>query len=237
MGRSKVRNDRYGDKFQSASLADTYKASLTDTELLALRQEIALMDTRLAQLVAMIDGDPIYEDDVLEDIRQRFPYLDSDQQEELSAYVTGYLPQNFVDYRTFGRLQSLVERYESAQLGRKIRDADEALRALFLHIREGRKVATIWQDIQDAMDTRRKLVDTEQRRMVMNEQMIPVDKVIFLMSKIIDAIRGSVTRYVTDREIQDFILAEARSAYERNVFGPVADSEEDQRIVDIERPG
>lgn len=226
---------QYGKRLEAKGLADAYRASMEDLELLQLREEIALLDLRIAQLVETIEAETVYEDEVLDDIRSRFPNLSMQEQQALAEYVLAYLPANFVDYRTFGRLLSLVERYEEALLARRIIQADEALRLLFQSIRDGRRAGSIWEDIRDVMNDRRKLVETETKRMAMNEQLIPVDRVIVLLTETIESLKGAVQRYVPDKETQNFILAEAQRTYQRNIFGSPEGGDSNQRIVDLAR--
>jgi hypothetical protein len=194
-------------------LRERYEEGLSDPHLLHLREEIGLMDIRIRMLVENLDRQVLDEGEILEDLTNEFPDLDPDVAEALAKRIRGWLPDQFVDYRTFKRLEVLVDKYDNAMLNRQIRNADSALRELHQVIREGRKSGEVWHEISDITDQRRRLVDQEQKRLTQAAQLITVEKVVMLLDITIEALRGAVSKYVFDQQIRDFILVEAEEIY------------------------
>lgn len=194
-------------------LQERYEKGLSDPYLLHVREEIALMDLRIKMLIENIDHQVLGEEDILEDLKSEFPDLDEKVAEKVAHRVRGWLPDAFIDYRTFRRLESLVDKYDNAMLNRQIRKADGALRELHQVIREGRKSGDIWREIQDVSDQRRRLVDQEQKRLTQAAQLIAVEKVVLLLEVALESLRGAVEKYVGDKEIQNYIFVEAEEIY------------------------
>ena len=194
-------------------LRERYEEGLGDPHLLHLREEINLLDIRTKMLVENLDRQVLDEEDIYEDLISEFPDLDPDMAKAISKRVRGWLPDQFVDYRTFKRLETLVDKYDMAMLNRQIRNADSALRELHKVIREGRKSGEIWHEIAELTDQRRRLVDQEQKRQTQAAQLITVDKVVLLLDIAIEALRGAVSKYVSDQEIRDYVFVEAENIY------------------------
>jgi hypothetical protein len=194
-------------------LRERYEEGLTDPHLLHLKEEIGLMDIRIRMLVENLDRQVLDEEDIEADLLSEFPDLDADLAKGLAHRIRGWMPDQFVDYRTFKRLETLVDMYDRAMLNREIRKADASLRELHHVIREGRKSGEVWHEISDITDQRRRLVDQEQKRLTQAAQLITVEKVVMLLDITIEALRGAVTKYVPDQEIRDYILVEAEEIY------------------------
>jgi hypothetical protein len=194
-------------------LRERYEEGLTDPHLLHLKEEIGLMDIRIRMLVENLDRQVLDEDEIRDDILGEFPDLDPKMAKKLAHRIRGWMPDQFVDYRTFKRLETLVDMYDKALLKREIRKADGALKDLFQVIREGRRSGEVWHEISDITDQRRRLVDQEQKRLTQAAQLITVEKVVMLLGITIEALRGAVTKYVADQEIRDYILVEAEEIY------------------------
>ena len=116
---------------------------------------------------------------------------------------------------TPGAMQSaqVAAQHATAMLNRQIRRADAALRELHQVIREGRKSGEVWHEISDITDQRRRLVDQEQKRLTQAAQLITVEKVVLLLDVTIEALRGAVSKYVSDQEIRDYVFVEAENIY------------------------
>jgi len=194
-------------------LQDRYEQGLGDPHLLHLKEEINLLDIRIKMLVENLDRQVLSEDRIKDDLLTEFPDLDKEMAGQIAARVRTWMPEHFVDYRTFKRLETLVDKYDNAMLNRQIRKADGALKELFYTIREGRKSGDVWHEIGDMTEQRRRLVDQEQRRLTQAAQLITIEKVVLLLEVTIEALRGAVTKYVWDQEIRDHILVEAEQIY------------------------
>ncbi len=209
-----------------------YEAGLRDPHLLHLSREIALMDVHMQMLVENIDREVLVEDDIAKDLIEEFPDLDPEMANNIAARVRTWMPEHFVDYRTFKRLESLVAQYENSITKRQIQKADSSLRLLFQMIREGRRSGDVWEDIHKSMDQRRRLVDQEQKRMTQAAQLITVDKVVLLLELTIESLRVSVDKYVKDTEIRDYIFVEAE-----RVYSDLLSDDGDQAAYQIEMDG
>ena len=194
-------------------LQERYEKGLSDPHLLHLREEIGLMDIRIRMLVENLDREVLDEDEIHSDLMKEFPDLGEETCRALAGRIRGWMPDGFVDYRTFKRLETLVDMYDKAMLKREIRKADGALKELFQNIREGRKAGEVWHEISDITDQRRRLVDQEQKRLTQAAQLITVEKVVMLLDITIEALRGAIAKYVQDKEVRDFILVEAEEIY------------------------
>lgn len=113
-------------KHLPARLADRYHEALADSELLAVRDDVALLDSHLAELL-----DRLHTDDAM------------------------------------------------ASVG-------------------------TWGTVRDLLEQRRKLVETEQRRLVTMQQMITAEQAVALLG----AVAGVIQRHVTDRAILGAISAD-----------------------------
>ena len=214
-------------------LQERYEEGLSDPHLLHLREEIGLMDIRIRMLVENLDRQVLEAEEIADDLKTEFPDLDPKLADAISERVRGWMPDQFVDYRTFKRLETLVDMYDKAMLKREIRKADGALKELHQVIREGRKSGEVWHEISDITDQRRRLVDQEQKRLTQAAQLITVEKVVMLLDITIEALRGAVAKYVPDQEIRDFILVEAEEIYDE-LLGP---GESDKATYQVEMDG
>lgn len=194
-------------------LQERYEQGLVDPHLLHLKEEIGLMDLRIKMLVENLDHQVLEEDEIWRDLVAEIPELEPEIAEKVAARVRSWMPDNFVDYRTFKRLETLVDAYDNAILKREIRRADNTLRELFRNIREGRRAGEVWHEISDITEHRRRLVDQEQKRLTQAAQLVTVEKVVMLLDITIEALRGAVKKYVEDQEIRDYILVEASEIY------------------------
>ncbi len=194
-------------------LRDRYEEGLNDPHLLHLKEEINLLDIRIKMLVENLDRQVLGHEEIRDDLISEFPAMSKDVAERVAKRVRSWMPEHFVDYRTFKRLETLVDKYDTAMMNRQIRRADGALKELHHTIREGRKAGDVWHEISDITDQRRRLVDQEQKRMTQAAQLITVEKVVLLLDVTIEALRGAVKKYVPDQEVRDYILVEAEQIY------------------------
>lgn len=75
------------------------------------------------------------------------------------------------------------------------------LKAIFL---KGFGESEIWQQILEAAEARRKLVESEQKRQTLNRQMISAERVMLIIA----ALQDSVRKHVTDPDIRAAISAD-----------------------------
>lgn len=199
--------------FLPENLREIYERGIEDPQLLHLRQEIGIVDLHLKLLLETIDADILSEDDISAELAEEFSEIDEETRDRLAHYIRSMQPEHFIDNRTFQRLEGRVEKYEVAMERRELRKADAALRELFRSIRDGRRAGDIWNDIQDTLDRRQRLVGAEQSRLTQQAQLITIEKVVMLLELTINSLRASVRKYVSDEEIRDYILVEAERVY------------------------
>jgi hypothetical protein len=144
-------------KFLPARLAGRYLEAISDSELLELKGEIALLDVRIGELVGRID--------------------------------TGESSQKWLDLRVAVRnfMAALSQRDADKMRGplQQMQDLVEA----------GVAEHQTWDDIGDLLDQRRKLVESERKRLVEMQQMITSEQAMVMLAVVVDTIR----RHVTDR--------------------------------------
>lgn len=79
-------------------------------------------------------------------------------------------------------------------------------------IEEGSDQRAAWNDIADLIERRRKLSETEQRRMVAAQQMLTIEQAMLMLSATINALREAVYLYA-DATTARHILNEAQTRY------------------------
>lgn len=158
-------------KVLPARLAANYQASLEDGELLSLRSEIALIDARTQELIGKID---IGEAGKLWlDLKDSLSLFDSLQRQASS------MPDG--DDRKRDLLRA------SAETLNDIRNS----------IRRGAADWMIWKEIKDNLEDRRRLVESEQKRLIAMQTMVTAEQAMILVA----ALTASVRKYVTDNKL------------------------------------
>jgi hypothetical protein len=146
-------------------LASRYAAALADGDLLALRDEVGILDMRLGELLSRVDSG------------------------------------------------------EAGGLWRSLRDAkatfladrdNTSLMTLLALIDRGAGEASTWREIFDVIEQRRKVVESERKRLVEMHQMMTTEQAMLLLAAVTDTIR----RHVTDRD--------ALGAISRDISGLLA---------------
>ncbi len=149
-----LKHGRYS-KHLPERLAGRYNEALADPKLMELRDEIALMGARLAELVGRVEaGD------------------------------------------STGRWKALQAAF--ADLRDATRRADKpgvtfAMAALENAIKSGGNDYATWREIAELTEQRRKLVESEQKRLVAMQQMITSEQAMILLAAITDTVRKHVT--------------------------------------------
>lgn len=204
-------------RFLPPHLQERYRESVTDPQLTHLVRQISLIDVRIKSLLENLDRQVLTTEQIEEDFRREFPHLKKDDIERIARFTQSYLPEGFIDHRTFQRLELLMDKMEAAQIDGRIRDADRAKKQLFESIRVGRRDGDVWDNIQAAMEQRRKLSEAEERRISENRHSLTLDQVVMLLGLTIKALKESVRKYVPDREIQQYILEDADREYTKQI--------------------
>lgn len=198
-------------------LQERYREGIEDPQLTHLVRQIALIDVRIKTLLETLDHQEITREVVAEDLELEFDRLRKVDILNLSAYIMAYIPTGFINYRTFKRLSNIIDRLETAEREGRQKDVERAKKQLYEEIREGRKEGDVWEDIQNAMEQRRRLTEAEERRRQQNQQSLPLDRVVMLAGILIESLKESVQKYVPDREIQQYILRDADEIYRRQI--------------------
>lgn len=206
-------------KYLPDHLRERYQEGLADAQITHLHRQIALLDVRIKILLETLDRQILTADKIAADLLDEFPEVGSDLAYQIALHVQTYLPDTFIDTRTFRSLDRLVTKHETSMRDRRLIQAAESLGQLFRAIRDGRRDGEIWREIDQVMDSRRKLVEAEERRIVQTQSAMPLDKVVRYIGIVIESLREAVVRYVPDREIQQFILQDAERIYASRLRG------------------
>jgi hypothetical protein len=158
-------------KYLPAHLLADFQAAQSDPALVECRDELALIDSRLGQLA------------------QRF-------QSGKDAELWAVLSMQFDFLATaFDALLSAVKP-EGNEAEAAVREASGALEGCRSVISEVRASESTWREVYGVLEQRRKLVETEAKRLKDMSQMITAEKAMVLISQL----AGIVKRHVTDRE-------------------------------------
>jgi hypothetical protein len=155
-------------------LAARYQEAQDDPELLTLREDISLLDPRLADVLGRVD--------------------------------TGE------SGRFWRALQTHSDALEAARHRKDTRGIADALTALQATIQRGATDAAAWDEVISLVEQRRKLVESERRRLVELQQTITVERALVLVG----AIAGIIKAHVKDRAM----LAAISAGLERLVQQP-----------------
>jgi hypothetical protein len=153
-------------KHLPSRLAARYTDALSDAKLLELRDEIALVGTRLGELVERID--------------------------------TGESAQ---------RWRALQTAYTSLQDATRSGDKIAfmaAMGALGSAIESGSQDYTTWREIVELTEARRKLAESERKRLIEAQQMITSEQALVLLA----AITGIIRKHVHDQHILAAVSAD-----------------------------
>lgn len=154
-------------KYLPERLAQRYHEAQADNDLLVLRDEIALLDARLGELLGRID--------------------------------TGESAQRWAGAReAFVTLQQAKDSGDD----KKAATAMSALGSILLNNND----YGIWEDIAALLDLRKRMVESERKRLVEMQQMITAERAMILMAAIVDTIRT----HVTDRNALAAISSDLR---------------------------
>jgi len=112
----------------------------------------------------------------------------------------------------FGRLKLLYERFQMHTNSGKHGLAIRAIRELGALLDQGADATLAWTEINELMETRRKMVETERKRLLDEDQVITVDRLMVLVAALVDIIR----RNVASKDERAAVSDEIRLLVERN---------------------
>ena len=161
------RTGRYS-KLLPARLAGRYKEAQADPDLLAMRDEIALLDARLGDVLGNMD-----------------------------TGESGSVWQ---------RLKATNEELKVAVITGKTTKVTQHARELSAIVDAGATDLEAWGDVYGLLEQRRRLVESERKRLVDMQQMITTEKAMTLLGVILETIQT----HVTDRAILTAISADFR---------------------------
>lgn len=159
------RTGRYS-KVLPARLTDRYREALDDPALLELREEISLLDARLADLLGRVE--------------------------------TGESGE------VWRLLRAAFAEFTKARSAAKIPEMTAALGVIEGLIVRGLADYAAWQEVGAVLEQRRKLVESERKRLVEMQQMITSEQAMVMLAAVVDTVR----RHVTDRSALAAISAD-----------------------------
>ena len=156
-------------------LAGRYEEAAADPELLSLREDVALLDTRLSQLISRAD--------------------------------TGESAE------AWSRVQKALKDLRKAEVGGKPDRKREARFALEDAIEQGGRDIEVWAEIGDHLERRRKLTESERKRLIEMEQMVRADQAMSFVAAVV----ASVRRHVEEPKILAAISADIAALVHQDV--------------------
>jgi hypothetical protein len=168
------RTSKYHGALPGRLLA-AYEASLDDGRLLQMREEIALLDSRIVDLLARVDSGE--------------------------------------SGRLWARLAEVQREFSIARHQGKVDLMQEKLAELEALIVAGRRDAEGWREVQVALDLRRKLVESERRRITEQQQAVTAEQLAGFMSTLLELLtseiedRGTLARI--SRRLYQMVTIEA----------------------------
>lgn len=169
-----------------------YEASINDPQVLELTDEIALLDSRIA-----------------------------DRLEALS--------QNGTTNATWKELQVLWGQFMYAIRVGDTETQMNLVRNIDTIVKQGSSQADIWYELTNLIDNRRKLVDSEGRRLEIKQNIVTVEQAFSLVHAIISAMKEVVYKHA-DPQTARSILIDASYEHQK-IIGVRANSERDSEPV------
>ena len=148
------KHGRYS-KYLPARLSGRYQEAQADTELLALREEISLIDSRLSDLLQRVDTNE-------------------------AGHWWKELNRVYDDFRVAtAKADTEAARHCLNEWGRIVQLGSSDYAA--------------WDEVYNTIEQRRKLVESERKRLVEMSQVLTVERVMLLISALTDVIKSHVT--------------------------------------------
>jgi hypothetical protein len=124
------------------------------------------------------------------------------------------------------RWAHLTKAYEEFTLHRQARDVPKmnvALAKMERNIAQATDDRAAWAEIGELVEQRRRLTESEHKRMVALQQMLSAEEAMALTHRVVDI----VTRHVTDRQVLSAIVVEMRTLMERSNGLPAYEEDSD----------
>lgn len=153
-----TRHGRYS-KYLPSRLSGQYESAKSDPALLELREDIALIDSRLSDLLQRVDTGESGE--VWKELREAYDDL------------------------------------QIAMHAKKPLDIQDALQQINSLIVRGNSDYRAWSEIHEVIEQRRRLVESERKRLIETKQTLTVEQAMLMISALTNIIRT----HVTDRQI------------------------------------
>lgn len=187
-------------KYLPKNLLGKYKEALADNDLLQLRDEVALIDARLAEVLGKIEAGAD-SNQTWEDLQKEFGSLVNAMESipAISSKLGGNednqakIENGWRKSRKFKR-----EKLDEQKAAESLLASMTNLNALITAGADNREA---WEDVQNLVEQRRKLVESERRWYLENQQMITAEKALILIAAIADVIRQNVQDEKTKRII------------------------------------
>jgi hypothetical protein len=154
-------------KLLPAGLAERYTEALSDAELLGLRDEVALVDVRLAAL--------------------------------LERVTTGE------SAKAWRELVAAMDAFTAARARGDIATMNGTLNRVAEIAAAGQDDTAAWAEIVSLLDERRKLAESERKRLAEAGQWLSVEQATVLLTAVVDAVRRNVSDPASLRAIGDEI--------------------------------
>jgi len=171
-------------KVLSKNLIPDYDKARTNPEYLKLNDEIALVDARLVNLLASVEGKS--SSLIFSNLSSVVSKIERSQRAIVRA-------------RNISDEEQRQKALENANI-----DYLDAVTEVVRLIKTGSKEWYIWEDITELIERRRRLVETERKLLVDMQMLVHTQDVIVLL----DAVMESVRRNVTDRSIRQSIQSD-----------------------------
>jgi len=153
-------------KLLPARLAARYNEAQADPDLLVLRDEVALLDARLGDVLGNVN---------------------TGESESIWKALQ----------RKNAELRTAIKVKDNPRVNQTVKELSEL-------IDDGASEIEAWGEVYNLLDQRRRLVESERKRLVEMQQMISAERAMVLLSVILDTIQ----RHVTDRSILAAISAD-----------------------------
>lgn len=189
-------------KYLPKGLLEQYKTALADPDLLNLHDEIALIDARLAQVLAKIEagGESA---EAWERLQSEFAVMLETMQSipALSEKLTGEKSENIavLQFQPRKPKKLQLEKLDENKAGEKLLESLTTMGNMITGTIENRAA---WEDVQGLVEQRRKLVESERKWYIENQQVITAERALLLIAAIADIIR----QHVTDERIKRSII-------------------------------
>jgi len=144
---------RYSKHLPSRMLAN-YEAAKSDPELLAMRDEVSLIDARLADL------------------------LDRAHAGESAA--------------SWRAVQETYQKFRTALARKDLLEMSSLIQQFGAQLSEGVGEAEAWDEIRACIEQRRKLVESERKRLIEMQQMVDADQAMALVRSLVASVREHV---------------------------------------------